>query len=84
MHSGNIRSKCNMVICEGIFTPFCYIGFNMVIVLSNILKAQKGVLPERVSIRLPLMVKLVPLDNIGQSPCPTIMLDKPKRLSGDD
>ena len=42
----------------------------MVIILSNILKAQKGVLPERVSIRLPFMVKLVPLDNIGQCHAP--------------
>ena len=66
------------------FTPFFYIGFNMVIILSNILKAQKCVLPERSEYKASLYGKVNTIGQYRAVPCPTIRLDKPERLSGDD
>ena len=62
------------------FTPFFYIGFNMVIILSNILKAQKGVLPERSEYKASLYGKINAIEQYRAVPCPTIRLDKPENV----
>ena len=62
------------------FTPFFYIGFNMVIIFSNILKAQKGVLPERIEYKASLYGKVNTIGQYRAVPCPTIRLDKPEKV----
>ena len=57
-----------------------YIGFNMVLVISNILKAQKNILQERSDYKAFHYGKIFTIRQHRAVPCPTFRLDKPERV----